>query len=200
MKQALMLFFGGAALLLLILSLIEPIQKAFNPDLSMQTPLSDSVVVRTDFDVKEEIEVVEVAEANDELKSGKARLLVLLESEPALGEIIEENIQLIGQIEYHTAFQHHQAILKLIQEAENVQPISVVCTGLVCNLAIYANSAERAAEFSQKNLFNLVHSYPLRVRKCDRSKKKSTILFILCSLCRRQLNASQLAVTSVSLL
>lgn len=150
MKQALMLFFGGAALLLLILSLIEPIQKAFNPDLSMQTPLSDSVVVRTDFDVKEEIEVVEVAEANDELKSGKARLLVLLESEPALGEIIEENIQLIGQIEYHTAFQHHQAILKLIQEAENVQPISVVCTGLVCNLAIYANSAERAAEFSQK--------------------------------------------------
>lgn len=148
MKRALLLFFGGVLALLLVLSVIEPIQKVFNSDLIQQTPLSDSVMVRSDFPI-DEAEVVDADEREDNGMSGEARLLVLLESEPSLGEIIEENIQLIGNIEHHSAFRHHQTILKLIQEADNVQPISVVCTGLVCNLAIYANTAERAAEFTQ---------------------------------------------------
>lgn len=147
MKRALFFFFGGFLLLLLVLSAIDPIQQAFNSETTTHTPLSDSVIVRSDFQAAE---VIDANESIEDTLSGKARLLVLLEGEPNLGDIIEENIQLIGTIEDHSAFRHHQTILKLIQEAENVQPISVVCTGLVCNLAIYATTAERAAEFGQK--------------------------------------------------
>lgn len=161
MRNALFVLALGIILISLILSAISPIQNLLSrhdqhpqPEVTASEPAE--VIVRSDFNQANSERETNVAETDEEdsgisgLMDSHARMQVLLGEEPSLTGIIEENIQLIGNIEHHSAFQHHQTILKLIQEAANVQPISVVCTGTICNLAIYANSAERAAEFVDK--------------------------------------------------
>lgn len=161
MRNALFVLALGILLISLILSAIPPIQNLFtNDDLRPQpathTPEPAEVIVRSDFNQATSGLEADFVESDEEdsgtsaLIDSHARMQVLLGEEPSLTGVIEENIQLIGNIEHHSAFQHHQTILKLIQDAANVQPISVVCTGTICNLAIYANSAERAAEFVEK--------------------------------------------------
>ncbi|MCH8501654.1 MAG: hypothetical protein LAT77_07050 [Aliidiomarina sp.] len=161
MRNALFVLAFGIILISLILGAISPIQNLFTQNNQRPTPETATsepaeVIVRSDFSQANTSVEANVGDSNQEdsglseLLDSHARMQVLLGEEPSLTGIIEENIQLIGNIEHHAAFQHHQTILKLIQDAANVQPISVVCTGTICNLAIYANSAERAEEFVAK--------------------------------------------------
>ncbi|MCH8492929.1 MAG: hypothetical protein LAT53_06840 [Idiomarina sp.] len=77
------------------------------------------------------------------------QISVLLAEEPSLHSIIETNIALLGEVSGSAAFLNHQALLRLINQTEQIQPMSIVCSNNLCNILIYGADEAQAARFSE---------------------------------------------------
>lgn len=179
MLKPVVIFLAGALLMLLILGSVEWSVNAWNENVkNPQRPQTEQstpdVVVRSEQNrptaeanseqtpnanvdeqtaatllVDIELDADPATEA-DSSQQEQAIIEQLLNEDASLNSIIEANVQLLGQVNSEAAFLHHQALLRLVNQTEQVQPMSIVCSNSVCNLAIYATTAALAERFAQQ--------------------------------------------------
>ncbi|RUO23374.1 hypothetical protein CWE08_01620 [Aliidiomarina iranensis] len=177
MFRAILTFFLGITLILLILSAISssiqpfPLpKKALKHTQSLQLNAENQaeITVRSEQDLANQPKDSNTttddsnAEHHDELAVQKQQkdlddvvaneIELLLNQEASLTNIIEANISLLGKLGSAAAFLSHQALLRKIQQTDHVQPISIICSRKMCNILVYGADPDIAENFAVKLL------------------------------------------------